>query len=142
MILSLDLNSEMPIYQQLRNQIVIGMASGRLKPGDPLPSVRQLGVDLGINLHTVNKAYAQLRQEGFLIIHRQKGVVIADAASRTPAPDWPDRFRSELTTLLAEASLRGLDEAAAIEGLREVWRQFEGTPASTPADKQDKEANR
>ena len=56
MFIQLDQSSDMPLYQQLRNQIVAAIATGELAPGDGLPSVRTLGRDLGINLHTVNKA--------------------------------------------------------------------------------------
>lgn len=124
MIIELDLNSELPIYQQLRNQIVVGMAVGRLLPGDPLPSVRQLGVDLGINLHTVNKAYSLLKQEGFLTIHRQKGVVISDAASHRSDAVHLAHLESELATLLAEARVRGLGLEQTKEMADAIWSRF------------------
>ncbi|ECV7489956.1 GntR family transcriptional regulator, partial [Salmonella enterica subsp. enterica serovar Muenchen] len=56
MIIQLDLQSDVPIYTQLVHQIIEGIASGRLQPGEPLPSVRSLASDIGVNLHTVNKA--------------------------------------------------------------------------------------
>ena len=65
------------IYVQLMNQIILGIATSRLREGDALPSVRQLADTIGINMHTVNKAYALLRQEGFVTIDRRKGAVIA-----------------------------------------------------------------
>lgn len=74
MFIELDLQSETPIYTQLVDQIVEGIASGALQPGDPLPSIRSLAEDLGINLHTVNKAYNLLKQEGLLQVHRKKGL--------------------------------------------------------------------
>ena len=77
MLIEIDFQSEEAIYMQLRNQIVLGIASSMLREGDPLPSVRQLAEDIGINMHTVNKAYALLRQEGFVTIDRRKGAVIA-----------------------------------------------------------------
>lgn len=76
MLLAIDLQSDEPIYTQICNQIIEGMAKRELLPGDKLPSVRSLGADIGINFHTVNKAYQILKQEGFIQIHRQKGVVI------------------------------------------------------------------
>lgn len=76
MLLAIDLQSEEPIYTQICNQIIEGMAKRELLPGDKLPSVRSLGADIGINFHTVNKAYQILKQEGLIQIHRQKGVVI------------------------------------------------------------------
>ena len=76
MYIELDFESETPIYEQLKNQIIIGIAKKQFQPGERLPSVRALASDIGINLHTVNKAYQQLKQDGFLLIHRQRGVVI------------------------------------------------------------------
>ncbi len=72
MIIKIDLQSEIPIYTQLQNSIIEGIVSGNLKPGEPLPSVRAMASDLGVNMHTVNKAYNFLKQDGFIQVHRQK----------------------------------------------------------------------
>lgn len=77
MVIEIDFNSNEAIYVQLMNQIIFGIATSRLREGDALPSVRQLADTIGINMHTVNKAYALLRQEGFVTIDRRKGAVIA-----------------------------------------------------------------
>ena len=66
MIVEIDFNSDEAIYIQLRNQIIIGIATERLREGETLPSVRQLADDIGINMHTVNKAYSVSKQEGFV----------------------------------------------------------------------------
>ena len=68
MVIEIDFNSDEAIYVQLMNQIIMGIATSRLQEGDPLPSVRQLADTIGINMHTVNKAYSLLRQEGFVTI--------------------------------------------------------------------------
>lgn len=73
MVIKIDFQSDEALYIQLRNQIILGIATSRIQEGDELPSVRQLAEDVGINMHTVNKAYAVLRQEGFLTIDRRKG---------------------------------------------------------------------
>src|SRR5690625_1715639 len=65
MFIQLDFESDLPIYEQLKNEIIIGIAKKQLLPGERLPSVRALASDIGINLHTVNKAYQQLKQEGY-----------------------------------------------------------------------------
>ena len=75
--IQIDFNSDEALYIQLRNQIILGIATSRLQEGDTLPSVRQMSETIGINMHTVNKAYALLRQEGFVTIDRRKGAVIA-----------------------------------------------------------------
>ena len=77
MIIKIDFQSDEAIYMQLRNQIIMGIATSTLREGDTLPSVRQLADDIGINMHTVNKAYAVLRQEGFVTIDRRKGAVVS-----------------------------------------------------------------
>ena len=82
MILEVDFNSEEALYIQLRNQIIVGIATNRLKEGESLPSVRQLAESIGINMHTVNKAYTVLKQEGFVKVDRRRGAVIAIDADR------------------------------------------------------------
>lgn len=74
MLIEIDFNSEVPIYIQLRDQIARGIATGAFAPGDDLPSVRQMGSDLGINMHTVGKTYALLKDEGLILIDRRRGV--------------------------------------------------------------------
>ena len=77
MRIKLDFNSPEAIYIQLRNQIVMQIAQAPLHERDSLPSVRGLAGELGVNMHTVNKAYAMLRQEGYLKLDRRKGAVIS-----------------------------------------------------------------
>ena len=77
MIVEIDFNSEEALYIQLINQIIIGIATDQIREGDTLPSVRQLAHNIGINMHTVNKAYSVLKQEGFLRVDRRRGAVIA-----------------------------------------------------------------
>ena len=77
MLIEIDFNSSEAIYVQLQNQIIMGIATDMIREGDTLPSVRQLADTVGINMHTVNKAYAMLRQEGYLKLDRRKGAVIS-----------------------------------------------------------------
>lgn len=76
MILEIDFDSSEAIYIQLRNQIIRGIATDQFQDGQSLPSVRQLAQMLGVNMHTVNKAYAILREEGYLTLDRRSGAVI------------------------------------------------------------------
>ena len=66
MIIEIDFNSDEALYMQLRNQIIMGIATSQFHEGDSLPSVRQLADTIGINMHTVNKAYTVLKQEGYV----------------------------------------------------------------------------
>ena len=63
MMIEIDFNSDEAIYLQLRNQIILGIATAQFREGDSLPSVRHLADTIGINMHTVNKAYTVLKQE-------------------------------------------------------------------------------
>ena len=82
MIVEIDFNSPEAIYIQLKNHIVVAIAQDKLKDGQSLPSVRQMADSLGVNMHTVNKAYSILRQEGYLKLDRRKGAIIAVEADK------------------------------------------------------------
>ena len=77
MIVTIDFNSDEALYIQLRNQIILSIAMSEIQEGDNLPSVRELAENIGINMHTVNKAYTILKQEGYVKLDRRKGAVIA-----------------------------------------------------------------
>ena len=118
MILQIDLTSSEPIYRQIRSQIVRGVASGELSSGDPLPSVRTLASDLGINMHTVNKAYAVLRDEGYVVMRGRSGAYIADAAhplSDARAREQYNLIASGLMRLAVEYRARGGSEEDFVE---------------------------
>src|SRR6516165_5322530 len=109
MLLSIEPDGPVPIYQQIRDRIVEAIAGGRQPAGSGLPSTRQLAVDLGVNFHTVNKSYDLLRQEGLLRISRKSGAVVhRDASSGPPAHGWAEDWTARLGTLLAEAAAQGL----------------------------------
>lgn len=111
MIIRLDMQSDVPIYTQLMNQIIEGIASKQLAPGEYLPSVRSLASDIGVNLHTVNKAYTLLKQEGFIQIHRQKGVVVNPDGMPGITSDYQHKQEAQLRPVIAEAICRGMDKA-------------------------------
>ena len=98
-LLEIDFNSEEAIYMQLRNQIILGIATSRLQDGDTLPSVRQMAECIGINMHTVNKAYAVLRKEGIVSIDRRKGAVICIDSNKLLALE---EMRRNLYIILAK----------------------------------------
>ena len=105
MIIEIDFNSNEAIYIQLCNQIIMGIATDQLKVGETLPSVRQLADTIGINMHTVNKAYSVLRQEGFLTIDRRKGAVIAIDADKIRALE---EMKRQLGVVLARGCCRNI----------------------------------
>lgn len=129
-MLTLDLDSEVPIYQQIRDRVVEAIADGDLTEGSALPSTRQLGVDLGINFHTVNKAYDLLRTQGVIRVNRKSGAVVRrDAGSGPAEPGFADEWQARLRTLLAEAVVLGLDKDEVVRRSAAVLSSFEGVQA-------------
>jgi GntR family transcriptional regulator len=109
MLLTVEPDGPVPIYQQIRDRIVEAIATGGQPVGSALPSTRQLAVDLGINFHTVNKSYDILRQEGLVRVNRKSGSVIRrDAGSGPPEAGWAEGWRARLATVLAEAAAQGV----------------------------------
>ena len=106
MILKLNFESEIPIYVQLRNQIVMAIAHGDLTQGEKLPTIRNLAEDLGINNMTVNKAYAMLKQEGFISIDRRHGAKVNTIL--TPDFEFKEKLEDDLSLVISEAEIRGM----------------------------------
>ena len=105
MVIEIDFNSEEALYMQLRNQIILGIASSQFEEGETLPSVRQLADRIGINMHTVNKAYSVLKQDGFIKVDRRRGAVIALSVDKIRAME---EMQSELQVTLAKAKCKGI----------------------------------
>ncbi len=106
MIIELNTASDVPIYLQLRNQIVLGIGRGDLKIGEALPTVRQMAETVGINAMTVNKAYTMLKDEGYIEIDRRHGAAVRP---RKAAQEMlREKYEGELELLIAESSLKGM----------------------------------
>ena len=123
MILEVDFNSEEALYIQLRKQIIVGIATNRLKEGESLPSVRQLAESIGINMHTVNKAYTVLKQEGFVKVDRRRGAVIAIDADRISDLE---QMRESLRVILARASCRNISREEVHALIDEIYEEYGG----------------
>lgn len=124
MIMKLDLQSEVPIYTQLVNQIIEGIASGKLKLGEPLPSVRSLASDIGVNLHTVNKAYTLLKQEGYIQVHRQKGVVVDPVGMPPVTAEFLEKQEREVRPIVAEAICRGMNKEELLQMVERIHHEI------------------
>ena len=124
MILHIDTLSTIPIYEQLRNQIVLGIARKQLIANEDLPSVRRLAADLGINLHTVNKAYAQLADEGYISMDRRRGAVVS-AQTRTDA-GFISNLSERLSLLAAESICHEVNEADFVKLCSEAYNNTKG----------------
>ncbi|GAA6491469.1 MAG TPA: GntR family transcriptional regulator [Candidatus Bariatricus faecipullorum] len=121
MIIEIDFNSDEAIYIQLRNQIIMGIATSTIHEGDSLPSVRQLADNIGINMHTVNKAYNVLRQEGFLQLDRRKGAVICIDANKLQA--LAD-MKEQLTIVLAKGSCKQITKEEVHQLVDEIYDEL------------------
>ncbi len=124
MIIQLDMQSDVPIYTQLMNQIIEGIAREDLQLGEALPSVRGLASDIGVNLHTVNKAYNLLKQEGFIQIHRQKGVVIQPDGMPEVTPEYKLKQHDQLRPIIAEAICRGMTKEELIQITEQIHKEI------------------
>ena len=123
MIIEIDFNSDEALYIQLRNQIILGIAMTRFKEGDALPSVRQLADEVGINMHTVNKAYTVLKQEGYVKVDRRKGAVIAVDIDRMRALT---EMRKELRVILAKGSCKNISRQEVHALIDEIYEDYGG----------------
>lgn len=121
--MKIDFNSDEAIYIQLRNQIILGIATDNIREGDSLPSVRQLADHIGINMHTVNKAYSVLRQEGFVKLDRRKGAVIALDVDKIQAME---EMRRDMAVLLAKGICKDIARQEVHQLVDEIYDIFTG----------------
>lgn len=122
MYIEIDFNSDEALYLQLRNQIIIGIATAQFQEGDALPSVRQLADTIGINMHTVNKAYSVLRQEGFVKVDRRKGAVIAVDIDKMRAME---ELKCEMQVILARSSCKRISREEVHALIDEIYEDYE-----------------
>lgn len=121
MVIEIDFNSDEAIYVQLMNQIIMGIATSRLQEGDTLPSVRQLADTIGINMHTVNKAYSLLRQEGFVTIDRRRGAIIAIDVDKIKALE---EMKQNLMVALARGCCKNITRAEVHNLIDEIFDEY------------------
>lgn len=123
MYIEIDFNSDEAIYLQLRNQIIMGIAKAQYREGDSLPSVRQLADAIGINMHTVNKAYTVLKQEGFVKVDRRKGAVIAIDIDKLQTME---EIRRELLVIVAKGSCKNISREEFHLLIDEIYEKYGG----------------
>jgi GntR family transcriptional regulator len=108
LILQMDPRSDIPIYTQITNQIIEGIARGYLQPGSYLPSVRSLAADLGVNMHTVNKSYHELEKRGIIQIVPKSGAIIRSTSAAEKSNTQFERVSDSFKTIIAEALVLGM----------------------------------
>ena len=121
MLIEIDFNSDEAIYMQVRNQIILGIATAEIREGDPLPSVRQMAQAVGINMHTVNKAYSLLRQEGFIQLDRRKGAVVGLDIDKIKAVE---EMKQQLRIVLAQGRCKAISREEVHELVDEIFDEY------------------
>lgn len=121
MVVKIDFESDEAFYIQLRDQIIMGIATDRIREGDSLPSVRQMADIIGINMHTVNKAYSVLKQEGFIKLDRRKGAVIALDMDKIRALE---ELRGQLGIILARGICKNVSRAEIHDLVDEIYDSY------------------
>lgn len=130
-IFEIDFNSDEAIYMQLRNQIILGIATDQIQEGESLPSVRQMADHIGINMHTVNKAYSVLRQEGILKLDRRKGAVISLDTDKRKALEI---VRHDLRVLLAWGRCKEISRREVHQLIDDIYAEYGEQDASVYPD--------
>lgn len=121
MLIEIDFNSDEAIYVQIQNQIIMGIAMDTIREGDPLPSVRQMADMVGINMHTVNKAYAMLKKDGFIQLDRRRGAVIAIDIDKAKSLL---EMKENLRLLLAKGSCKNISRAEVHALVDEIYDEY------------------
>lgn len=123
MLLKLDFADDTPIYLQIRNQIVLGIANGKLASGEKLPPIRTLAAETGVNTMTVNKAYQLLKQEGYLITDRRLGAMINPARATSQHP--PLAEHPALKLLLSELYVDGVSKEELLTACSKLYDELD-----------------
>ena len=121
MLIELDFDSDEAIYIQVRNQIIMGIATDRIRVGDTLPSVRQMAEMIGINMHTVNKAYAVLREEGLLTLDRRRGAMVVIDCNKVRALA---EMKEALRIVLARGHCKSITCKEVHELIDEIYQEY------------------
>lgn len=124
MIFRIDFDSEVPIYIQIKNQVIEGIARGEIESEEEMPSVRALAEDIGVNMHTVNKAYTLLKDEGYIKIDRRKGAVVSLNLNQS-MEKFKDNLNENLYYYMAECFNRGLSKDEIKAYIDKVFLDFD-----------------
>lgn len=121
-MIAINMNSQIPIYLQLKNQIIEAIARKDVNLGESMPTVRQLAQDLGINPMTVNKAYGELKQEGYLDMNLRKGAMVKSEIQEEP--DFLINTQPDLKLIIAKSILKGISKEEFIREIEAIYQEF------------------
>ena len=130
--IQLDMSSGVPVYRQVMDQIRYYTASATLKPGDALPSIRDLAQTLHINPATIVKAYSELEHAGDIVVRQGKGTFVAENAEPKSRVEVEREFKKHAGQLAAVAAQLGLSPECAAEILREQIQQIAAKQGAMP----------
>jgi DNA-binding transcriptional regulator YhcF (GntR family) len=119
-VLKIDLASPVPAYRQIANAMRAYLVADKFRPGDQLPTVRELALDLGVHHNTVAEAYRILMDEGWLDLKRRRGVTVLEREAPRASAQAAALFRRRLEELLAEARTHGVSDDDVIAELRRL----------------------
>jgi GntR family transcriptional regulator len=122
--LRIDPSSTLPIYRQIVDGIRSQLVEGRLAPGDALPTVRDLALDLGVHFNTVAEAYRLLSAEGWLDLKRKRGAVVTERQTPLAPPKARERFAERLRQLIAQVRSEGLAARDVVEEMETLGRKL------------------
>ncbi len=122
MLIEVDFNSDEAIYVQLCNQIILGIATSVIREGDSLPSVRQLADMIGVNMHTVNKAYSVLKREGYISLDKRRGAVISLDIDKM---EQLEEMRNQLRIVLARGCCKNISRQEVHNLVDEIFDDYE-----------------
>lgn len=133
----IDQKSGIPIYIQIMDQVKHLIATGALLPGQQLPTIRELAVNLTINLHTVAHAYAELEREGLLTIQRGRGTFITDGHHQDQLEDLrAQKLQALVENLFVEVLSLGYEPDEIEQALVAQIEQWRGTVQQSAVDKE------
>ena len=122
MLIEVDFNSDEAIYVQLCNQIILGIATSVIREGDSLPSVRQLADMIGVNMHTVNKAYSVLKREGYISLDKRRGAVISLDIDKM---EQLEEMKNQLRIVLARGCCKNISRQEVHNLVDEIFDDYE-----------------
>lgn len=120
----LDLKSNKPIYEQIVEQVKFHVLKGHLKPGDAIPSVRKLALDISITPGTVAKAYQELERQHIIETIRGKGTFIAGKIELKPDDDRMEESKKMMRSAVLEMKVMGLSEEQVTEVVKKLYKEM------------------
>jgi GntR family transcriptional regulator len=127
MILHIDPEAATPVYRQIVDGLRVALVNGELAPGDPLPPVRRLALDIGVHFNTVAQAYRELAREGWLHISGRGGAQVKQRPVPTGSKPEAATYRRRIEELIAQIQASGATPSALARELRRIAKALEGS---------------